>query len=175
MCVRIPRVSTWVRHWSLRRKNMDISLAHTQRSAAIAQPIPTAIPIRTRQGAPNGVRWLACVSNNLCMQQPYYKYGSYSGSCILCIRMLWCNLDGHPRRKFQLRFSCWKSYFLLGQLGFGITGTRWFPTGNPTGETQRELLLLKSTGITPVKINGNYSCWNQLVVVQSNSPVTFNW
>ena len=29
-----------------------------------------------------------------------------------------------PRRKFQLRFSCWKSYFLLGQLGFGITGTR---------------------------------------------------
>ena len=30
----------------------------------------------------------------------------------------------YPRRKFQLRFSCWKSYFLLGQLGFGITGTR---------------------------------------------------
>ena len=40
MCVRIPRVSTWVRHWSQRRKNVEISLAHTQRSAAIAQPIP---------------------------------------------------------------------------------------------------------------------------------------
>ena len=36
---------------------MDISLAHTQRSAAIAQPIPTPIPMamRTRRGAPNGV------------------------------------------------------------------------------------------------------------------------
>ena len=40
VCVRIPRVSTRVRHWSQCRKNVDISLAHTQRSAAIAQPIP---------------------------------------------------------------------------------------------------------------------------------------
>ena len=88
VCVHIPRFCTLVRH---RRKIiMDISLAHTQRSTAIAQPIPTPIPMRTRRGAPNSVRWLACVSNNLCMQQPYYVHSSNSGSCISCVCMLRC-------------------------------------------------------------------------------------
>ena len=36
--------------------HIDISLAHTQRSAAIAQLFLTPIPMRRRQGAPNGVR-----------------------------------------------------------------------------------------------------------------------
>ena len=39
--------------------------------------------------------------------------------------------------------------FPVRPTGFWPLETRWFPTGNPTGETQRELLLLKSTGITP--------------------------
>ena len=42
---------------------MDISLAHTHRSATIAQPIP----IRTRRGAPN---WCAVIG--LCVRQSRY-------------------------------------------------------------------------------------------------------
>ena len=32
VCVRLPRFRTWVRHWSLRKKNKDVWLAHTQQS-----------------------------------------------------------------------------------------------------------------------------------------------
>ena len=99
VCVwmRITRFRTWVGHWSLRsRENMDISLAHIQRSTAIAQPIPTPIHMWTRRGAQNSGRWLACVSKNLCMQQSHCVHGSNSdGSCILCVRMPRCNSDGH--------------------------------------------------------------------------------
>ena len=107
----------------------------------------------------------------------------------------------HPRRKFQLRTFQLYQLKLTGPTGFwhqlpefqlvcnwsSCLDSRWFPTGNPTGETQRELLLLKSTGITPVKINGNYSCWKstgsspvefssyfQLVIYQLVFPVTIN-
>ena len=75
LCVRLLCLCAWVWHWSLRRKygyligpyptfkceNMDISLVHTQRSNAIAQPIP----MQMRREAPNSVQWLACLSNNL--------------------------------------------------------------------------------------------------------------
>ena len=66
VCMRISRFRTWVRHWSLCRKIRIISLAHTQRSSAIAQTPygaarRTPIPMRTCQGATNNIRWLACV------------------------------------------------------------------------------------------------------------------
>ena len=48
---------------------MDISLAHTQRSTAMAQPIPTPIPMRTHRGAPNGVRRAVI---GLCLKQSLY-------------------------------------------------------------------------------------------------------
>ena len=95
LCVRMPRFRTSVRHWTLRRKiwisHWPMPNVHT----AIAQPIPMPIPMWTCQGAPNSVQWLACKSNNLCVQQPYYVHGSNSGSCISCVRMLRCNSDGH--------------------------------------------------------------------------------
>ena len=78
VCVRIPRVSTWVRHWPLRRKKYGFSLVHTQRSAAIAQPIPMR-QSKWQCGRVLCVRWLASVSNNLCTQEP----GSNPGSCVM--------------------------------------------------------------------------------------------
>ena len=61
----------------------------------------TANPYANPNGnadASGSTKWcavIACVSNSLCMQQPYYMYGSNSGSCISCVRMLRCNSDGH--------------------------------------------------------------------------------
>ena len=65
--VRIPRFRTWVRHWFLRRK---ISLAHTQRSTAIAQPNPYGVRqylcgrVGEHQIACSD--WLVCQTTSLC-------------------------------------------------------------------------------------------------------------
>ena len=46
---------------------MDISLVHTQHSNAIAQPIPTPVPMLMRRGAPNSVQWwLVCQTTSVC-------------------------------------------------------------------------------------------------------------
>ena len=69
ICVRVNSQCQYMRKALISMyENMDISLAHTQRSTGISQRIHTPIRMRTRRWAANGVRWLACVSNNLCMQ-----------------------------------------------------------------------------------------------------------
>ena len=96
VCVRIPRVVTWVRYWSVRRKIVygyligPYPMFNRHRTAN-----PYSNLYADASGAPNGVRWLACVSSSLCMQQPYYMYGSSYCLCISCVRMLRCNSDGH--------------------------------------------------------------------------------
>ena len=89
VCLWIPCFRTWIRHWKYGYLIGPYLTFNRHRTAN-----PYAIPMRLHRGAPNSMPWLACVSNNLCMQQPFYVHGSNSGSCS-CVRMLRCNSDGH--------------------------------------------------------------------------------
>ena len=74
---------------------MDISLVHIANVQKPSHSQSLRNPYADASGAPNWVRWLVYVLNNLCIQQPYYANGSYSLSCTLCLCMLRCNSDSH--------------------------------------------------------------------------------
>ena len=101
VCVWLLRFLKWVRHWSLCRKVWPSQwpiLTHDRISNPHANPNADA-DADANPNAPNSVQWLACVSNDLCIQQTYYVHGSNSVSCILSacniLYMLQCNSDGH--------------------------------------------------------------------------------
>ena len=137
-----------VRHWSLCRKyGYLIGQYPTFNRHRTANPY-MPILMWTHRGAPNSMRWLACVSSNLCMQWPYYVIGLNSGSCISCVRtctcMLRCNskailnwgpfgrwTPGHFRLPAEPAFCAFSNTFSVRS---HINIRQWSPCRKPTDD-----------------------------------------
>ena len=92
VCVRIPRVSTRVRH--VGKYGHLIDPYRTFNRHRTANPIQSLCGrVGEHHMACGG--WLVCQTTSVCNKPIYYMYGSNSSSCILCVRMLRWNSDGH--------------------------------------------------------------------------------
>ena len=95
LCVRLLCFPTWVWNWCLDVEKYGYFIGPYPTFKFHRTANPYAIPMRTCRGAPNtcSMRWLACVSNNLCMQQPllceWLKFCLLHFCAYVCSDVIW--------------------------------------------------------------------------------------